>query len=289
VSRWSLPRRRDPLDSFGPNDRLYHYTTQDAALGSILPTGAIRFGLLRYMNDPREAKKWRTVPDRVVDAPDYPQSQEELDAFSDRASESIQATTKVLSFTRDDPESDPYDVFARGWGHSRMWTHYADGHAGICLAFDARAFSKAIRQALRKGGDLWDYPVHYEDEAPDEFRAFRIDYNRIVEIGFEAAVSEHIATNHRALFFRKNTDWASEWEYRWVLHDDEPAPVFVPIRSSLRQVIRGDAFPESDLDAYRHQLKGYPDAGEGLLRWMNGGPFLLPGRGSGGLHVRTVV
>jgi hypothetical protein len=276
---------------FGATDLLYHYTTREAALGSILPTGRLRLGLLRYMNDPREAKRWYMLPSRVIEAAGYPQSTEELLAFSDRVSESVQGTTKVLSFTTDapTPADDPYYVFARGWARARMWTHYADGHRGICLVFDARALSKAIRRALRKRGELWHAPVDYEDEALDEFEALRIDYSRIVDVGFGTAVSEHVARHRHALFFRKNTDWASEWEYRWVFRDAQSAPAFVPIRSSLRQVIRGDAFPNAELDAYRHQIERYPDAGEGLLRWMNGGPFLLPGKGSGGLHIRTVV
>lgn len=274
---------------FGPDDLLYHYTTRDAALNFILPTGRIRFSLMRYMNDPREAKKWVIFPQHDVDAPGYPQTEEDLFAFSSVVSELAQATTKILSFTRDAPTDDSFDVFAHGWAHSRMWTHYGGHQTGVCLVFNARALARAIRTKLRNKGDLWHDPVTYANEALDESTAFRIDYNRIAELGFEAGVSEHLATHHEALFFRKNTDWESEWEYRWVFRSPEPAPVFVPIRSSLRQVIRGDAFPESDLDSYRHLLKGYPDAGEGLFRWMNGGPHLVPGTGSGGLHIRAVV
>jgi hypothetical protein len=271
---------------FGLNDSLYHYTTREKALGFILPTGKLRMGLMRYMNDPREAKKWIILPQRVVDAPGYPKSEQELLALSDSVSELVQSTTKILSFTRDVPADDPYDVFAHGYAHPRMWTHYADGHTGVCLVFNARALSRAIRGALRSKGRPWHDPVGYADEALDESPAFRIDYSRIVEIGLDDAVSEHVAAHRDALFFRKNTDWASEWEYRWVLRSHEPAPLFVPIRAALRQVIRGDAFPDSDLDAYRHQLESYPHAGEGLLRWMNGGPVLVPGHGSGGMHGR---
>ena len=271
---------------FGPEDLLYHYTTRETALGFILPTGSIRFGLMRYMNDPREAKKWLIFPYRDVGLPGYPQSEEELFAFSAAVSGVFQSTTKILSFTRDAPAEDTFDVFARGYAHPRMWTHYGGGHTGLCLVFNARALSGAIRRALRGRGDLWHAPVVYADEAVDESRAFRIDYGRIAEIGLEDAASEHVAAHRDALFFRKNTDWASEWEYRWVLRSPELAAVFVPIRTSLRGVIRGDAFPDADLDVYRHQLKDYPNASEGLLRWMNGGPIFVPGHGTGGFHGR---
>src|SRR6266516_5387666 len=46
------------FDLEDPNRYLYHYTTRQAALGSILPTGELRVGLFRYMNDPRESKDW---------------------------------------------------------------------------------------------------------------------------------------------------------------------------------------------------------------------------------------
>lgn len=92
MRRWVLPWKREPRDSFGPSDSLYHYTMRDAALGFILPTGWIRLGLLRYMNDPREAKKWYILPAREVDAPGCPQSEDELLAFSDAAPAAENAT-----------------------------------------------------------------------------------------------------------------------------------------------------------------------------------------------------
>lgn len=274
---------------FKADELLYHYTTREAALNFILPTRRIRFSLMRHMNDPREAKKWIIFPDRDVEVPGYPQTEKEMFAFSDRVSGLMQSTTKILSLTRDAPADDRFYVFARGWSHSRMWTHYGGHQTGVCLVFNAQALARAIRVALSGRGDLWHEPVTYADEALEESRAFRIDYSRIAKIGFEAAVSEHIRLHHELLFFRKNTDWASEWEYRWVFRSPEPAPVFVPIGTALRRVIRGDAFPDSDLDSYRHLLADYPQASEGLFRWMNGGPFLVAGAGSGGLHARVKI
>jgi hypothetical protein len=68
--------RLDPM-GFGPDDLLYHYTTREAALNFILPTGRIRFNLMRDMNDPREAKRWIIFPRRDINAPGLPEKREE--------------------------------------------------------------------------------------------------------------------------------------------------------------------------------------------------------------------
>src|ERR1051325_6020504 len=66
-------------------DRLYHYTPREAGLGFVLPTGRIRLGLMRYLNDPREAKRWIVTPDDDVGgAEECPSTLEEILEFSDR-------------------------------------------------------------------------------------------------------------------------------------------------------------------------------------------------------------
>jgi hypothetical protein len=274
-------------------ERLYHYTTRETALNAILPTGQIRLGLMRHLNDPRESKMWRVSTINDTGAEDsefdgYPKSVEDLEAFHRRFSDVAKSTTKILALAQDAPADDPHDIFAHGYAHPRMWTHYAGGHTGVCLVFDRASLERAIETTLGGKGDLFHDSVYYADEASDEINAFTIRYSRIVELGFDGAVAEHVRAHHQALFFRKNTDWASEWEYRWVLRSPEPAPEFVPIVGSLRQVIRGDAFPDGDLDAYFHQLERYPNVATGLLRWLNGGPILVAGTKPGDGQSRSV-
>lgn len=266
-----------------PHQYLYHYTTRQAALDAILPTGRIRLGLLRHTNDPREAKEWRfggaTPPGETGIS-----NEEYLETMLD-AARLAQATTKLLCLTRDDPVGSmrpPNEIFGRGFSHSRMWTQYADGHRGVCLVFDKQALASAIQVELGGKGRLWHGPVTYADEEDDELRAFTLWEHRILKLGLNTAIAEHLEAHHKALLFRKNTDWATEWEYRWVLHSAEPAPEFVPIENCLRGVIRGDAFPEDDRDIYRHAVGRYDGVEMGLCRWLNGGPQFIPGGGEPG-------
>src|SRR5437588_6648833 len=56
---------QDWSDPTNPEQWVYHYTTRDAAIGSILPTGQIRLSLFEWMSDPRESKKWLSVGEEL--------------------------------------------------------------------------------------------------------------------------------------------------------------------------------------------------------------------------------
>lgn len=261
-----------------PERYLYHYTTREAALGSILPTQSLRFGLLQDTNDPRESKEWRFG--QVLDGPEDA-DRPDPKAFSDEVARLAKGTCKVLCLTRDDPVGcrTPPEIFGRGFAHSRMWAQYAGGHSGVCLILDRERLASDIEGTLAGKGELWEGPVQYADEAPDEINAFTIHQKRIDELGFEGAVSQHIRDHRQPLFFRKNRDWADEWEYRWMLHSPPPAPEFVPIRGSLRGILLGHGFPLDRRPSVDYLVNtlfgGLPVA---PLFWFNGSP-LVAGEG----------
>jgi len=259
-----------------PDRYFYHYTTREAALGSILPTGQIRFGLIRYVNDPRESKEWLfSFSGGAADHRDFAKLIQQIASLA-------QSTTKVLCLTRDDTaamSAAGSEDYGRGWAHSRMWAAYAGGHSGVCLVFEREPLSQSIKNALLTTGALYAGNVTYADYASDEIDAFNLDLERVDEVGLEVALTEHIETYHPILFFRKNVDWATEWEYRWLFRNETPIPEFVPINDSLRAVIIGHSFPQSDRDALDHLASNFDGCAVARCTWHNGHPTIVSDKG----------
>jgi hypothetical protein len=84
---------QDWSDPTNPEQWVYHYTTRDAAIGSILPTGQIRLSLFEWMSDPRESKKW-LFGGRGA-------GEHNLLELSDRTNEVAKAHTKILCVSKD--------------------------------------------------------------------------------------------------------------------------------------------------------------------------------------------
>jgi hypothetical protein len=254
-----------------PGEWLYHYTTKEAALGSILPLGLIRMGLFRDTNDPRENKDWvfQLGGHTAVEVRDW-------EALTAEATRLAKFTTKLLCLTRDDPafDSDSFtSIFGRGFAHSRMWAQYGGGHTGVCLVFDAERLGQAIEAAFHgQASDLYGGEVEYSDESADDPLAFRLDHDKVARFDLETAVFEHVRRYHRKLFFHKSLDWATEWEYRWVLRGPPPAPTFVPIGGALRGVCLGERFPDLEIESLRYMLGQLEGVSLVRLQWHNGRP-----------------
>jgi hypothetical protein len=258
-----------------PDRYLYHYTTSHAALGSILPTQRLRFGLARYMNDPREAKSW-------LFSLRGGKGDHDLLAINQAAADVLQRTAKLLCFARDDPErtrpGSGVEIFGRGFAHPAMWAHYAGGHSGVCLIFDRAMLHERIETEWREQSDWMLYAgnVTYRDYGSDEIDAFSLAGDRIDAVGLDIALAEHFETYHAVLFFRKNEDWSGEFEYRWLLQSPDPVPKFIAIGDSLVGVVVGEHFPAVDHDSLEHltQALGRPPIATCL--WRNGYPRINP-------------
>jgi hypothetical protein len=260
-----------------PNKYLYHYTRREIAMDRILWTGELRLGPLASTNDPRESKRWlvsiASVNEQVSD--------EEFFRLVEETDRLIRNTTKLASFTRDAPLATappPNEVFARGFAHSRMWAQYGDAHRGVCLIFDRELLTRRVTDTLAGDGDLYHGPVHYENRPHMEIRASELDYGAIHERGLVTVVEQHVKQHHQGLFFVKNTDWASEWEYRYLFRNQVAKPAFVAIQDSLVGAVLGEDFPLHESDAIRELLNDseVPPESVAHCTWRNGVPIPLP-------------
>ena len=145
-----------------------------------------------------------------------------------------------------------------GWARDRMWAQYADGHRGVCLAFDRSNLVDAFNTAFPARGDRMARDVTYSDDA----RSLSFDNDRLREVGVQQYAAEYRRQHAEARYLTKRLDWAGEQEFRLVLLDDDPtAPdARVRIHGALAYIMMGDRFPAGYLpciDAIMRQ-RGIP-------------------------------
>lgn len=130
-------------------DDLYHYTSAEIALDSLLAQMQLRLGLVEWMNDPREARRRY---------PNFQQSDgvsnDGVEDLWEEADHLVRRAAKVACFTLDYelPDSVLDCNALRGYAHPALWAHYGSGHAGVCLRFSRRALADRIEDVLDPPG-----------------------------------------------------------------------------------------------------------------------------------------
>jgi DUF2971 family protein len=227
---------------------LYHYTSAAAAVDGILPTGQLRLGLFEFTNDPRESKQWRlsaSVADRVDFEPGA------LEPMSEAADRLLRRSVKLACFTEDTPPRNDIDyVSGRGFGHSRLWSHYAANHSGVCIGFDRAALLAALAEQFEARGANFHGRVNYVEDPSPPYAATHVDIEQVDEFGIDAVIAATVEQHWRELFFTKDLDWATEHEYPWVVLTDDPVPLFVDVSECVRLIVLGDSFPAARVPSY---------------------------------------
>jgi hypothetical protein len=125
-----------------------------------------------------------------------------------------------------------------------MWQLYAEGHAGVCLAFDREGLTKKLVPALQAIGRTFHGAVGYPKGGIAEVD-LGAEFFRLGPGGGDALedVERHIEEHKEALLFTKLADWQGEWEYRFFVIGEGDEYVFCSTGASLRAVILGHRFP----------------------------------------------
>lgn len=252
-----------------------HYTTAETFLKHILPTLQLRLSRFGTVNDPRESREWTCtlmVPDELMER------EWDVVGLSRRFTEFMKANAKLLCVTRDDPDLDPTrasHLYGRAYAHPSMWDRYAGAHSGVCLMLDVELLGEAVARAADGRGDLYRIGVSYADQPSSEITAYTLSARDIDARGELAVFADHQRRHHGALYFRKSKDWASEFEYRWVLLDSSADDVFVDVSAALSGVVFGEAFPIGAMGMVAQILAGQPVT-LGRIKYRNGHPIVLP-------------
>jgi hypothetical protein len=270
-----------------PSAFLCHYTRAETAFAHILPTRQLMLNPYAKMRDPFENRN--PALRAAVRRGELTDVDDELFLRIEGEIGRRRDAMRLLSLTRGDvaPGSPTEQLFRCPWARPRMWEQYADNHAGACLIFDQTELLQALRHSLAARGSYWEGTVDYTVAGFGESRAAIVDLNKFHDWSLGDDAGMHVVQNHRDFFFLKTSDWASEFEYRFVFQEavgmpDEPptaAPAFfASYRDALRYVAVGENFPEWQLPGASETAR---EAGVELRRmtWKSGMPY--PGR-----HVR---
>jgi hypothetical protein len=255
-------------------DLLFHYTMASVAVEGILATGQFRFGLFEATNDPREAKQWH-ISASIPDGVDF--DVKEFDALAGEADRLLRRSVKLACFTEDAPATLDWNrVIGRGFGHSRLWSHYAENHSGVCIGFNRTALLTSVGRQIKALGENFHGAVDYVNDAAPPIQATNINIEQVDEFGLDAVISATVRQHWKRLFFTKDTDWASEHEYRWVIVNDEPLPVYVDVSGCIEMIVLGDSFSVNRLPSIHRLKRSWEGVEIARINYRTGQPQLVP-------------
>lgn len=227
---------------YPPGQCFFHYTTRDAAFGQILPARQLRFSTYERMRDPLENRDWRFTGAWFVDPTETPNSAEKAFFTFNHYAQEIRHKARLLAMTVDAPGATEIDHFARGWARARMWEHYAEKHAGVCLVFDRQRLISNLSRSVREQCEVSPYhrPVEYTETGTADLT---LNLGSPDEFSTAAKVARYIEDHNDELFFLKTLDWETEFEYRFVTTTESDDDLFVDYGDALEAVIVGEKFP----------------------------------------------
>ncbi len=222
----------------------FHYTTREAAFQHILPTGKLRLSTYEQMRDPMENKDlhWPVGWWTSGEVENVKQS-----AYQDfaRAADEIRRQAHLLALTVDALDYGPGAwAFAAGWSRARMWEHYAEQHAGVCLVFDRKALTSNLAADLESqlGSRPFSDAVEYTETGSDQ--APFLDLTSVPEDIAGTFAPEFIEQNYRLLFFEKTLDWETEHEWRFVTIAPTEDTLYADYGDALVGIVLGERFPD---------------------------------------------
>lgn len=234
LSSWEAHPIFGSRTTTSPKTYLYHYTTVERA-ACIALMSSLALSPLGPMNDPRESQVRQLSIVRVLDEPTpYPpvnREEYELAVWERRA------TVRLACLTEDDTDGEPGSAARedrRGFSHSRMWTQYAAGQTGVCLAFDRAELIVACKATF--GERFTHGRVEYIagfDRLLADAEMVRFDRPDPVRHHEEAVLPSLLV---------KNDDWRSEREYRLLVDDWGAEACLIPISHALKGVALGSGF-----------------------------------------------
>jgi hypothetical protein len=271
----------DPKQPTRPDDMLspflFRYMGGDGLLYTVRDR-KLRMNAWSQMNDPREARAWRSAGGLTATGG---LTDEEMHR---RIDDVMRRSARLMSLTDDrKPKNDaPKDqLFHRGWARAALWSHYADGHRGVCLVLRSEDLMASIREMPSRDGryTTWGH-VAYRD------RPIEIDLSgSFADLdSLDKAIEEFLDERYRisGLHMTKNWDWSYEAEVRLATVDlraderDLDTPLMVPLDDCLVGVIFGDAHPNPKVvaDGIRSDLgSSAPEIFR--CKWEGGAPRLV--------------
>ncbi|NFN17824.1 DUF2971 domain-containing protein [Clostridium botulinum] len=256
---------------FNNKECLYHYTSAETAIDYILKNKTLKLGSFRNVNDPKEAKTW---PFKFLCFKSETKELFNSELF-DEVHNHIMDRTFVVCFKKDDllneQQDEPNSI--KGYSDSRMWSQYANNHKGVCLVFNKKKLTEKINKIFKNDIIFNDF-IKYLDygqvlEFNQDYDPYIIFFEKMLSLGIEKYLKEHIFKFNKDLFFTKQTCWRDEEEYRWVVYSSNKVKdKYIPINDCLEAIVLGNDFDSK----YLNQITCYAkECGIKLYKLFNRG------------------
>ena len=230
------------------SQRIFHYTKMESGL-NILFEKRLRLNSISKTNDPRETRSWNLLPLKDFGQQHNADVDQANDVIENIIPRVMMKEWKVLCFTLDsstqNEKTEPstkklYATFLDpGYTRPRMWAQYADNHKGVCLLFDKSKLDEKVQQEFE--GQCFPGEVGYDGEAFVDHSIFPPIspnlLNDIKNLGPKEAARKYVFDHYPSLFLRKNPDWATETEYRWLIHSTIKEIEDIPIEGTIKAVL----------------------------------------------------
>ncbi|MCP4648624.1 MAG: DUF2971 domain-containing protein [PVC group bacterium] len=271
----------DNMNSAAPeSDYLFHYTKTSTAVEHILYEKKLRFTPLSKMHDPLE----------FLDAYHSAYSMEGVDRNKLEKlytrdldiNEIVRRKFRVACFCKDMELYECHNSginFNRGWARSRMWSQYAEGHAGICIVFSKKSLLKNITQEVKRKVSehktvILNESVKYDNTLMERAEALHISLDGN---GLNKSPLEWIKEHSKEYLFKKLVDYKDEQEYRFAIyHESFLSNTYTDIcfGDSILAIILGVKFPPAYKVNIEDCIKRIGcECAE--MYWHGGKPFLF--------------
>lgn len=241
---------------------LHHYTSVEKAL-SMLESGQIWLSPMSNVNDPKEFSDWELsyVPGRNEI------SVREWDEISSAISKESKRISKIACFTEDilTHHTSPMNRYielgciSRGFANSPMWHFYGEKHTGCCLMFDKRRLIQEFESQTVEYTAL-NNSVHYIDEKLPRnigFEPYYFELDKVIEFGVQQYTRQFLSTRFKELYFKKQSVWSYENEYRFYVLDDSNSPFKLNFGKALAYVCFGVECSEDDKKKIRAFIQNH--------------------------------
>lgn len=252
---------------------LYHYTTADTAIKHILPKSQLKFSCMKDSKDPLESEDFQfsaigTVSGNLEAAE---RTFRDLMEFGRQQNSIIKSCVKFACFSVDTRTTSTL-LHHKGYSRSRMWSQYAEGHAGVCIAFDKAAILRRVRSRLTAADLLIRSRVHYADDLRDLSKSLFLKPRDGV-----LTQSERLRRYANIYFCNKLNDYRDEAEYRICFYRTEVPcdgrPELCDVSDAFTGIILGNSFPAPFLPSIRQLAKGL-SIPVFQIKWYVGTPYV---------------
>jgi len=247
MNNFSLFDSQKLLDMDYTDKYLYHYTSLEVGLEHILESGKLRLSPFKNVNDPYEYK----VNAELVFVYSGPTKEcIEFTKYEKILNKIITENCKVACFSLDNKDlltnfSKHVNIESgRGYSKPRMWAQYAENHRGMCFIFERKSLADKMKKII-KNHDFLEGRILYDNYGSVENHSYVFNLKNEVNKDIEVLMKKHILENKDDILFKKNEDWSSEQEYRFIIIDDHSEYIYLPYEESLKGIVLGDRFPKT--------------------------------------------